>query len=329
MISRRISNRAFTLVELLVVIAIIGILVALLLPAVQAAREAARRAQCQNRIRQIGISCQNYHDTRKSFPPATSLDFQTGSTTKYTSWGYIVYVLPFMEEQNLLSKLDLKQFWNVDPPNASVLYGTQMPSLRCPSSTDQELTFTDPPGQNGATELSFLRTHYMGVMGAKVSCPEPTTGDPDKTYIMGKGDCSPSQGGGSAINGAIIMGGGVNMRRISDGTSHTFCVGEISWLCGPQRIWAVGSASATVPDRFNYSAKNVMYPLNTAYRAEPSAPTPSPYANNDMSFGSLHPGGTHFVMCDASVQFVSENVDLATLRALASRASAEALSISF
>mgnify|MGYP005664808417 CR=1 FL=1 len=46
----------FTLVELLVVIAIIGILIALLLPAVQAAREAARRAQCKNRLKQIGLA---------------------------------------------------------------------------------------------------------------------------------------------------------------------------------------------------------------------------------------------------------------------------------
>src|SRR5262249_4679575 len=153
--------------------------------------------------------------------------------------------------------------------NKVFLYSTQMPNLRCPSQTDMELTFTDPPGQNGVTEMSYLRAHYMGVMGAKVACPAPTVGDPQSTYIMGKGDCSDGQGGGSAMNGVIIMGGGVNFKRVTDGTSHTFMVGEISWLCGPQRIWAVGSASQTVPDRFNYTSKNVMWPLNTAYRAEP------------------------------------------------------------
>ena len=64
------NRRGFTLVELLVVIAIIGVLVALLLPAVQAAREAARRTDCQNRMRKIGIACQNYHDAKGQFPLA-------------------------------------------------------------------------------------------------------------------------------------------------------------------------------------------------------------------------------------------------------------------
>jgi hypothetical protein len=66
-----------------------------------------------------------------------------------------------------------------------------------------------------------------------------------------------------------------------------------------------------------------MYPLNTAYRAA-SGQLASGYDNNDLSFGSMHPGGAYFAMSDGSVHFVNENVSLTgVLRPLASRASQE------
>jgi prepilin-type N-terminal cleavage/methylation domain-containing protein len=335
-----IKRSAFTLVELLVVIAIIGILVALLLPAIQAAREAARRTECLNRLKQIGLALMNFHDQTKHFPSAVSDDPSVDPATRvaksqpnYTEFGYIPYILPYMELRNLYDQLDMKVYWQLQPNNA-VGYNNPRPEFRCPSQDSVEITFTDPPGSGGTTEQSNLRSHYMAVMGAKVQCPFPAGLPwPQATYTMytftnpktgatstcAKGDAA---NGGSANNGIIYPASRTTMKEVVDGTSHTLIAGEVSWLCGPQRIWTVGGASAANLDTYIYTAKNIMWPLNTAYREQPGTAF-SGYANNDISFGSMHHGGAHFAMCDGSVQFVNESIQLDVLKAMASRRSSE------
>ena len=53
-------HKAFTLIELLVVISIIAILAALLLPAIGLVRTQAKKADCGNRMRQMGLAFGSY-----------------------------------------------------------------------------------------------------------------------------------------------------------------------------------------------------------------------------------------------------------------------------
>lgn len=111
------KKRGFTLVELLVVIAIIGILIGLLLPAVQAAREAARRMKCTNNLKQIALALHNYADANGESLPCNAwrnvnqtvtiggLQFDPYNYHTYGRLGYIVAVLPYMEQQAMYDRI--------------------------------------------------------------------------------------------------------------------------------------------------------------------------------------------------------------------------------
>ena len=59
--------------------------------------------------------------------------------------------------------------------------------------------------------------------------------------------------------------------------------------------------------------KNVVFPINAqAWTSGNDADL------NNVSFGSLHPGGCQFTLCDSSVRFISESVDMAAYLAAAS-----------
>src|SRR5687768_6309984 len=139
---------AFTLVELLVVIAIIGILVALLLPAVLAAREAARRTQCTNNLKQLALGLHNHHDTYRKFP------YYTRVSPNRQNW--IAFIMPFLEQGNLVASYNLNVNW-YDAPTLAVTQ-LPLPVLSCPS---------DRPGAMWTDQSGYIsaRGNYLDCYG--------------------------------------------------------------------------------------------------------------------------------------------------------------------
>jgi hypothetical protein len=110
------------------------------------------------------------------------------------------------------------------------------------------------------------------------------------------------------------------LRDVTDGTSNTFLLGELSWNNAKvYRIFVRGILYNS--DGASGGAKSITYGINL------QAMTSASYFNT-TSFGSEHPGGCQFAMCDASVRFVSQNIDMDIYRATASRAGGESKTVS-
>jgi prepilin-type N-terminal cleavage/methylation domain-containing protein/prepilin-type processing-associated H-X9-DG protein len=303
------KKTGFTLVELLVVIAIIAVLIGLLLPAVQKVREAAARSKCVNNLKQIGIALHAYHDSHGAFPPGGSSE-PTGTplgTNGGEGFSYHTFILPFIEQGDLYAQFDFTE--NYDVGVDVTLESIYVPIFQCPSAVELYAVAND-----GATART---SHYLGNMGPK----DPAGSEYQWSGIVSTGEAAGNTTqGGVALQGVLGLDTQIQFVQVTDGTSNTFLVGELSWKgANSYRAWSRGCWS---PDNLNcVSCKNLTYPLN-----QPTVYVPTSNYD-DVTYGSNHTGGANFSMCDGSVRFVSNSTSITILRATASRNGGETLTV--
>jgi len=318
-------RRGFTLVELLVVIAIVGILIALLLPAVQAARESGRRAQCGSNLRQIALAALAYHDALHTFPPGLhQRDF--GSDPRYRGTSLFVFLMPYMEQGNLVSRWDYAEPLSNTVGGPSARSAVVIPTLICPSDLIDE----NPVLDGGRY---FGMTSYGGNGGTRSSYPDFATTD-GIFHTTGPGSLpNPNQKP-------------VLMSLVRDGASFTLFFGErdhfdpnfdtfaaVGWTGSLKRLgaWAAIGGKRRIADvtMSGYSPINYKLPFDYQHRgaAVPPANSKSAFSYYEdlrvCAWGSKHPGGANFVLVDGSVRFIADGIALVTLRALSTRAGQE------
>jgi prepilin-type N-terminal cleavage/methylation domain-containing protein/prepilin-type processing-associated H-X9-DG protein len=304
------NRSAFTLVELLVVIAIIGVLVALLLPAVQAAREAARRMSCSNNLKQFVVASHTYHDTNLVFPAGRNAHQISTHAA----------LLPFVEQTALHELVDYSVSWN--HANNTVARGTSIKFFNCPSDPQSSV----PAGYAG--------TSYRANQGSGILWGLPPTNPSNSNFGMPE------------PNGVFYSDTYLNMASITDGTSSTAAFSEHQKGDFNQGVATLADtlAPGTTPANADEAMAqcNAIDPLDLSYqgRSDIGAPWLQGYHSTTVymhvlppngrscmyppgriatSAASQHPGGVMMALCDGSVRFVSQTINIQIWRDLGQR----------
>lgn len=284
--------------------------------------------KCQNNLKQLGIALHAYHDATNALPPGAEAKVfpkpnPAGNTTTFidgTSW--LVYILPQIEQGSLYSKYNWAESFN---STANGLFAANMVSTYfCPSGPDSK-RYLDP----NANLTTAVSTHYYGIMGPGVSqAVNPANFTYNGTTVSFPFGSGATNGAYSTVgmlshyqnqSGSVTTNRLVKLTDVTDGTSNTLMVGEISVVMPSgltyhhYRSWTRGNSGGSG------SCKNMTNAINsTVYNGSNNF--------NDISFGSQHTGGANFAMGDGSVRFINQSADINLLRALTTIGSGEVAS---
>jgi len=331
----------FTLVELLVVIAIIGLLIGLLLPAINAARESGRRAQCMNNIKQLGIGIHGFVSNGGDCLPFGR---------KYDIWDTYTWtelVLPYIEYNSVY-----EGFWTLEGAGR---YKEVYPGPNGPIGDDERLrdartakiyTFycpsdiTTPVGNElDTTEYGYYRSSYRGCTGSGDmygNATDSTSGP----WGVGAFGVRPGQ---TADAAGSLSTAGVRINQIADGLAHTLMISE-GLVSRAEDGWGGPIGEALYGNMGGALFSGSLTP-NSSSPDRPIGPCPqdagtSGYWAPCISLGdnawwtpsaegafagarSKHPGGVNASMCDGSGAYVSDDIDIAVWRGVATRAGGE------
>ncbi len=309
-------RRGFTLIELLVVIAIIAILIGLLLPAVQKVREAAARIKCTNNLKQLGLAMHNYEGVYRAFPPGRN------------QWPNVVSaparLLAFVEQDNLQKLVNYDGTLS-DPQNVAASK-IRVGLFVCPSDpqngqvpglTDFGTNYVACNGTGATSDAAGNITGYLKIPdgnGVFAQVPVRVADILDGTSntaafsesILGNGQVPTSLPPANPKLVVLEVAGG------NDTTPADCDAGNGTWSASRGGQWING--------HFGNTLYNHYYPPN------PTGKWDCGNASHNKALStarSYHPGGVNVLFADGSVRFVRDGVDLATWRALATRAGGE------
>ena len=292
----------------------------------------------------MGLAVLNYEATNKRFPygctwysniAKQTLSVQNIETTNpselYKNW--VIDVLPFVEGKTLLASFDLtKSIAGTSSPANVQARSVPLSIMLCPSDTYNTVPFsgkgsslTNNMGDNWARgnyaangALGFMSYTSHGVY----SCAGP-------------GNSTAPGWGNRYLRGVMGANASVTLKQISDGTSKTLMLGEIRagllpfdargvWAMSggcPSGLWAHGFHGDDRGPNDNEAAsddvngcpdiQNALGGVTKVVKLGMSCST-GPWPNWQQTVRSMHAGGGFICLCDGSVRFINDFIEVGT-----------------
>jgi prepilin-type N-terminal cleavage/methylation domain-containing protein len=325
----RPRHPAFTMLELIVVVALIGILIGLLLPAIQMAREASRRTGCQNNLRQVGVAILNCEQADGSLPIGARSHSIAGFTGSSYGMSWWVDILGYLELSVIGDRLDDKSVHHgsafLNAHNARVSNGVEIDLMFCPSSPLPRLIYVN--------NVQIGMPSYVGISGA-ASDHQFSEARLNLTHTN-----IPAGAGQISGGGLLVPNRAIETKHVTDGTTFTLVVSEASDYATtsqglPIRVdganslgWFAGTRSKGTPPEFGtapdfadgaaaYNITTIRYPPNEHNYELPGVFTDHG-PNNPLL--SAHPGIVNALLLSGAVIELPNEIDLLTLKLLATR----------
>jgi len=237
------------------------------------------------------------------------------------------YLLPFIEQTALYNQVDFKTSWN--SPTNVVAMGTPVSIFNCPSEPSSAL----PVGR--------AATNYRANQGSQLMWRKPPTVSSDPNFGM------------PAPNGVFVSDKSLKAAEITDGLSNTAAFSEHpladfnnaavskfdtfrpgTFPATPdeaiQQCKAVDTANLAMQGVSDVGAPWLQSYHSTTQYFHVSGPNTRscmfPPGRIATTAASYHTGGVMVSMCDGSVDFFSDSIELPIWRALGSRDGGEVVS---
>jgi hypothetical protein len=236
-------------------------------------------------MRQVGLALHNYHDIHLRLPPGWIGDAPEGTP----GWGWMVSILPQLEQGNLHDRLINRNLPIADPANQPAREHIVNLFL-CPSDPNPKRFMLGTGGvdhgheeeeedddghhhsvDDGTPMFLVSRSNYIGVFGTNEVEDDPSAG-----------------------NGTFYFLSQTRFADITDGLSNTLLVGERGARFGGS-MW-----QGVVPEANEAMVRIVGVGDHS----------PNHRDHHFDDFTSYHPSGVHFVLGDGSVRKIDDHIDL-------------------